>query len=91
MRGRARSGRRVRHGFRRHTFRRNIARWREQGGSIFQLHGRSLETLYSFCAHANCSDGKYPAGVIGDGSGNLFGVTTTGGDGGGTVFELVYN
>jgi hypothetical protein len=61
-----------------------------KGGSVFRLQGKSLETLYSFCAQANCGDGKYPAGVTGDGSGNLFGVTTVGGEGGGgTVFELV--
>jgi len=44
--------------------------------------------LYSFESHLK--DGKTPiAGLIFDGSGNLYGTTSTGGaDNGGTVFEL---
>lgn len=51
----------------------------------------TLKTLYSFCLEINCSDGEYPlGGLIMDASGNLFGMTGTGGvRGGGTVFELV--
>jgi hypothetical protein len=60
-----------------------------RGGSVFRLNGKTLETLYSFCSLAGCADGRYPAGVVTDESGNLFGVTTVGGEGGGgTIFEL---
>jgi uncharacterized repeat protein (TIGR03803 family) len=60
------------------------------GGTIFKLSGSSLEKLYSFCAQAGCVDGEYPyAGLVMDGSGNLFGTTTRGGKyDGGVVFEL---
>lgn len=54
----------------------------------------TFKTLYSFCAQANCTDGEDPeAGVIMDGSGNLFGTTAYGGlgDDNGTVYELVAN
>lgn len=61
----------------------------DKRGSIFRLQGNILKTLYSFCTKKDCADGQLPAGVIADGAGNLFGVTTAGGDmNGGTVFEL---
>lgn len=61
------------------------------GGTVFKLRGTSFTVLYSFCAKANCADGKQPSGgVILDGSGNLFGTASGGGsaNNGGTVFEL---
>jgi uncharacterized repeat protein (TIGR03803 family) len=54
--------------------------------------GATLTTLYSFCAKANCADGRAPLdGVIQDASGNLYGTTAEGGrhPESGTVFELV--
>jgi uncharacterized repeat protein (TIGR03803 family) len=49
--------------------------------------------LYSFCARASCTDGDNPsAGLIMDGSGNLYGTSEYGGaHGSGTVFELKPN
>jgi hypothetical protein len=60
------------------------------GGTVFELSGSTLRTLYAFCAKPDCTDGKYPvSGVIMDGSGNIFSTTLEGGtQGSGTVFEL---
>jgi len=59
-------------------------------GTVFELaHGSStITTLASF----NDTDGRFPtAGVIMDGSGNLYGTTTFGGaSNNGTVFELAH-
>lgn len=61
-------------------------------GSVFELSGTSLKTLYSFCRDGSpCVDGAYPsAGVIMDAGGTLYGTTAAGGSGkdGGTVFAL---
>lgn len=61
------------------------------GGTVFELSGTSLQTLYSFCSKTSCSDGAQPIGnVILDGAGHIYGTTLMGGAaGGGTVFELV--
>jgi len=69
------------------------------GGTVYELVNSSgaytENVLYSFCSQVNsnnfCVDGEYPyAGLIMDGSGNLYGTTQLGGpNGGGTVFELV--
>ena len=54
-------------------------------------------TLYSFCSQSNCTDGKFPwpARLISDAKGNLYGTTEGGGDlngcsgyGCGVVFKL---
>jgi uncharacterized repeat protein (TIGR03803 family) len=52
-----------------------------------------FKLLYSFCAEANCTDGKEPYGpLIEDANGNFYGVTEAGGaTGNGTVFSLVFN
>jgi uncharacterized repeat protein (TIGR03803 family) len=53
-----------------------------------------LTTLFSFCSQPSCTDGEAPhAGLIADGSGNLYGTTAIGGAffSSGTVFELVAN
>jgi hypothetical protein len=50
--------------------------------------------LYSFCSLANCADGQYPLGSVSylnghfNRPGNLYGTTSTGGAGNGTVFEI---
>jgi len=72
-------------------------------GTVFELAAGGAESvLYSFCAKGDCGDGAYPAaGVVMDGSGNLYG-TTQYGDGRdciennanalcGTVFKLATN
>jgi uncharacterized repeat protein (TIGR03803 family) len=61
------------------------------GGTVFELSGSTLTTLYDFCAKHECRDGENPAGpLIMDANGNLFGTTQNGGEAeqGGTVFEL---
>jgi hypothetical protein len=69
------------------------------GGTVFVMQpgkdGWVHEKLYDFCASGpDCTDGKGPeAQLLVDGSGNLFGVTTYGGNtgtgnGSGTAFEL---
>jgi uncharacterized repeat protein (TIGR03803 family) len=60
-------------------------------GAVFKLDSAgNYSTLYSFCSQANCADGSQPtAGVIQDGSGNLYGTTSLGGvNNGGVVFKL---
>ena len=58
---------------------------------------KPYEVLYDFCSQANCSDGSYSqAGLIMDGSGNVYGTTSYGGNPGcihgcGTVFKLAPN
>jgi len=67
------------------------------GGVVFQLtpntDGSWTESvLYSFCSLTNCDDGSGPmAGLILDRAGNLYGTTSGGGDGWGTVFMLTPN
>lgn len=64
------------------------------GGTVFKVTPGGTETvLYSFCAQANCTDGRNPnAGLIEDGAGNLYGTTFQGGEFSvGTVFKLAPN
>ena len=62
-------------------------------GTLFELSPGTNDTwtfkvLHSF---AGDTDGTYPAGLIFDAAGNLYGVTAEGGpSGGGTVFELSF-
>jgi uncharacterized repeat protein (TIGR03803 family) len=64
------------------------------GGAVFELTqgftGWSETLLHAFCPTQECKDGAVPfAGVITDGSGNLYGTTAGGGPhGGGVVFRL---
>jgi len=63
----------------------------QDAGTVFEIDGAGNETiLYNFCSQANCTDGQFPdPGVIRDGSGNLYGVASAGGDfGAGVVYEL---
>ena len=60
-------------------------------GTIFKLNGGD-QSVYRFCARADCSDGENPEGdLIMNASGNVFGTTLFAGanGGGGTVFELM--
>jgi uncharacterized repeat protein (TIGR03803 family) len=63
------------------------------GGTVFELTPRpdgswKERVLHSFGAH-NGKGGICPyAGLVLDAAGNLYGTTSMGGDGGGTVFEL---
>jgi|SRR5579862_170101 len=63
----------------------------EGGGTVFEFTGSRLKALYSFCALANCADGKAPyAKLIMNSRGDLFGTTTAGGAyNGGAIFELL--
>lgn len=67
-------------------------------GAIYELtpDGR-YSKIYNFCSQTNCTDGKYPAGLILAANGNFYGMTEGGGsnnnatcnnDGCGTVFEV---
>lgn len=60
------------------------------GGTLFKFSGSTLQTLYSFCAQPNCTDGEYPIGQIAFGpSGTIFGSTETGGAyGKGEIYQL---
>ena len=66
-------------------------------GTVFEIPaGGSEQTIYQFCALAECTDGHSPAGpVIMDAKGNLYGTTGLHGIGGprngGVVFELSPN
>jgi uncharacterized repeat protein (TIGR03803 family) len=59
-------------------------------GTVYEIAPDGTETvLYSFCSQENCSDGALPqSGLVMDGSGNLYGTTTLGGNGIGGVFEI---
>lgn len=68
-------------------------------GLLFELSPNARKTnwteitLHSFCSVSGCTDGSFPgAGVVADGSGNLFGTTAYGGTpGAGVAFKLVPN
>ncbi|HTT83382.1 MAG TPA: choice-of-anchor tandem repeat GloVer-containing protein [Rhizomicrobium sp.] len=63
-------------------------------GAVFELAADGSESvLYSFCSQENCDDGQQPLGaLIEDGSGDLFGTTSEGGDdAGGVAFEVPNN
>jgi len=60
-------------------------------GTVFKITTTGkLTTLYSFCAQANCADGKLPfAGLVQSTNGKFYGTTSSGGIfNAGTVFEL---
>jgi uncharacterized repeat protein (TIGR03803 family) len=67
------------------------------GGTVFSLTRNSdgswtESVLYSFCSPPKCADGGYPAGLIFDQEGNLYGATWEGGThGGGVIFKLSQN
>jgi uncharacterized repeat protein (TIGR03803 family) len=49
------------------------------GGTLFKFAGGSLQTLYRFCAQANCADGEYPTQLAFGRSGTIVGTTSGGG------------
>jgi uncharacterized repeat protein (TIGR03803 family) len=64
-------------------------------GVVFKLTPNAHRTkwtqsvIYSFCALANCSDGEAPTGLVLDGQGGLYGLTSGGGDARlGTIFQI---
>jgi uncharacterized repeat protein (TIGR03803 family) len=68
-----------------------------QAGTVFELspsgNGYTETTLYSFCAQANCTDGKEPyANLVMNSAGDLMGTAGAGGSkNDGVVFELAPN
>lgn len=61
------------------------------GGTVFKISPAGVfNTVYSFCAQANCEDGQLPASALVQGiDENFYGTTTGGGASGeGTVFQL---
>jgi len=59
-------------------------------GTVFKITpSGALTTLYNFCSRSGCTDGQVPAaGLIQATDGNLYGTTTSGGKGGGTIFAI---
>ena len=64
-------------------------------GTVFRITpGGELETIYNFCALANCADGSYPqAGLVQAPDGSFYGTTSGGADpscngGCGTIFNI---
>ena len=65
----------------------------EQTGVIYRLGSQGFETLYTFCAEANCADGAVPfAELLAASDGDLYGSTQIGGaNGEGTIFRIDLN
>jgi uncharacterized repeat protein (TIGR03803 family) len=63
------------------------------GVAFERTAGGTYEVIYNFCSKTNCKDGYKPeAGMVMDGSGNLFGTTFAGGAAGdGMVFMLSHS
>ena len=66
-------------------------------GTVFRITpGGKLQTIYNFCALANCADGAFPqAGLVQAANGSFYGTTGEGGDsscnapyGCGTIFKI---
>jgi uncharacterized repeat protein (TIGR03803 family) len=62
----------------------------QQAGTLFEITGTQFQKLYDFCSLSQCADGSAPLNLAIDASGNVFGVTSSGGvfNNGGTIFEL---
>ncbi len=62
----------------------------KDSGTVFKitLEG-ALTTLYSFCTQPDCADGSNPVAEMTQGAdGNLYGMTSQGGKGSGTIFGI---
>ncbi len=60
-------------------------------GTIFKISSSgTLATLYNFCSHLSCTDGKFPFGVLVQATdGNFYGTTNAGGAHGlGEIFRI---
>jgi uncharacterized repeat protein (TIGR03803 family) len=59
-------------------------------GTVFRISAAGrMETLYSFCSQPNCADGAYPlAGLVLGLDGVLYGTTSGGPEGCGTIFKI---
>ncbi|MFZ0733891.1 MAG: choice-of-anchor tandem repeat GloVer-containing protein [Candidatus Sulfotelmatobacter sp.] len=60
-------------------------------GTIFKISSSgTLTTLYNFCSHLSCTDGKFPFGVLVQATdGNFYGTTNAGGAHGlGEIFRI---
>jgi uncharacterized repeat protein (TIGR03803 family) len=58
-------------------------------GTVFKVSVDGTETVLHSFAYQPLGDGAFPsAGLVMDSSGNLYGTTPNGGEGGGTVFEI---
>jgi uncharacterized repeat protein (TIGR03803 family) len=64
----------------------------EHTGTVFELNTAGQETpIYYFKGHAGGGDGAFPySGLIRDNNGNLYGTTSGGGGGYGTIFEFQF-
>lgn len=65
----------------------------QNAGTVFRMApDGAVTTIYSFCSQADCSDGTWPTAALVQGQdGDLYGVTTGGGDpagGWGAVFKI---
>jgi uncharacterized repeat protein (TIGR03803 family) len=70
-------------------------------GTVFELtfdsakkqYASAVTTLYAFCQKTSCLDGDHPfGGLTMDAAGNLYGVTSAGGnEDEGTIFELTFD
>jgi uncharacterized repeat protein (TIGR03803 family) len=58
-------------------------------GTAFRVNGNgTLTRLHDFCNWADCQDGSNPAAILQATDGNFYGVSTFGGNRGGTIFKL---
>jgi len=60
------------------------------GGIVFEITSSGvMTTLYNFCSQSNCTDGRFPAGLIQATDGDFYGVALEGGANNyGSVFKL---
>ena len=62
----------------------------KDSGTVFKITpAGELTTLYSFCMKPDCADGSNPVAELTEGAdGSLYGMTSQGGVGGGTIFKI---
>jgi len=62
----------------------------KDSGTVFKITpAGALTTLYSFCVQPDCADGANPVSELTQGAdGNLYGMTSQGGKGSGTIFNI---
>jgi uncharacterized repeat protein (TIGR03803 family) len=68
----------------------NLGGAHNNNGTVFKITSNgTLTTLHSFCSQSSCTDGQGPfGGLLQAADGNLYGTTTAGGNGYGTIFEM---